>query len=137
VDGPLHIKSRTPSADWRSKLRYMMPMILPNSFAFRRELFDEHGTLDESLHYANDYDFLRRIVDAGARGVYAEGAWYYFQVGGLSQQRHYDCAREVARTAIRHGSSSVLTHFHFARRFLETKASFLLNRLRRSGGSPN
>src|SRR5258708_1923661 len=104
VERGVVIKSRTPDKKWALKLKHYMPLILPNTFVFKAELLHKIGALDESLRYANDYDLLRRLLKAGYRGSYSPDAWYFFQTGGLSQARHYDCAREVAQTAVRHGS---------------------------------
>jgi glycosyltransferase involved in cell wall biosynthesis len=130
VENNAVIKSRIPEPNWQANLRYYMPVILPNAFVFRSALLKRIGLLDESLRYANDYDLLRRIHDSGGRGRYSADSWYYFQTGGISQARQFECAREVARTAIKHGSGRVLTVAHTAYRYAKIKASFLLNRYR-------
>jgi GT2 family glycosyltransferase len=130
VDRGSIIKSRAPDRKWASKLRHYMPLILPNTFVFKASLLDQIGALDETLRFANDYDLLRRLLKAGYRGAYCPSSWYFFQTGGLSQARHYECAREVAQTALKHGSHRLPTMWHFLRRYLTTKVSFLLNRFR-------
>jgi len=49
--------------DYDLKARYLsyIPFPQPSSF-FRREVLNEIGTLDESLHYGMDYDLLVRIA---------------------------------------------------------------------------
>lgn len=124
------VKSCRPAQDWQRTIRYCMPAVLPNSFAFRRAVFERLGYLDETLRYSNDYDFLRRIVDADIRGHYCGDAWYYYQLGGLSARRQLECQREVVRSAIAHGSPRIAVYAAFLRIFVLTKLSFLLNRVR-------
>jgi glycosyltransferase len=124
------IKSRKPEKKWELKLQYYMPLILPNTCVFKASLLKQVGPLDESLKYSNDYDLLRRIHDARGRGKYCADAWYYFQTGGISQARHFECLREIAMSAVKHGSKRVPTLWYFAARYLVTKGSFLLNRFR-------
>lgn len=131
VDRGIVTKSRRPDAEWRTRIANYMPVVLPNSFAFRRSVFERIGYLDEGLRFANDYDLLRRIVDRDLKGSYCEDAWYYYQVGGISQQRYLDCALEVARSAIGHGSSRYAVYAHLALLYMKTNVSFQLNRLRR------
>jgi GT2 family glycosyltransferase len=131
VDDGKVIKSRAPDERWRLKIAYFMPVILPNAFVFKRSVFQQVGLLEESLKYANDYDFLRRLLSSGLQGSYCPDAWYYFQVGGLSQAKHFECALEVTATAINHGSARLPTYVYFATRFTYTKLSFLLNACRK------
>ena len=131
VDRGVVTKSRVPVRSWKDEIEYYMPVILPNAFAFRASVFRQIGYLDERLKYSNDYDFLRRVVIAGVPGAYSPSAWYYYQVGGLSQQRFLDCALEVAGAAVAHGSSRRAVYMHLARLYLATHVSFMLNRIRR------
>jgi glycosyltransferase len=128
-DGRL-IKSRTPEEGWERKIKYYMPLILPNAFAFQKRIFAEIGLLNEDLMYANDYDLLRRVLKAGYKGSRCVDAWYYFRAGGISQARHAECAREVAKAAISHGSGRVLTSLHYVARYCATRISFGLNQWR-------
>jgi glycosyltransferase involved in cell wall biosynthesis len=131
VDGGIVIKSRRPDLNWERKIRYSMPVLMSNSFAFRRTVFEKIGYMNEGLRYACDYDFLRRIQDAGIRGAYSPDAWYYYQTGGLSQTRQFTCAREVARSAISHGSPMLLTYAHLGKAYLAVRSSFALNWMRK------
>jgi glycosyltransferase len=131
VDGGVIIKSRRPDLNWARKIRYVMPVLMSNSFVFRRTVFEKIGYLNETLRYACDYDFLRRLQEAGIRGVYSPNAWYYYQTGGLSQTRQLACGREVAQSAISHGSPFLLTYAHLGRAYLAVRCSFALNWLRK------
>lgn len=130
ADGVI-IKERRPEIKWARKIRYRMPMILSDTFVFGAKVLASVGPLDESLKYANDYDLVRRVVDAGYKGGYSTDAWYYYQAGGLSQARHLECALEVAKSAVGHGSHPLWTGYHFVIRYLSTKISFYLNACRR------
>jgi GT2 family glycosyltransferase len=47
---------------WR-RMRYWQGWDIPQpTLFFDRSLFQEHGQLDESLHYALDYDWLLRVL---------------------------------------------------------------------------
>jgi glycosyltransferase involved in cell wall biosynthesis len=131
VDRGVVIKDGRPADSWREDIRFAMPMICPNTFAFRKSVYDRVGHLDESLRFANDYDFLRRLVKSGANGAYAEGAWYYYQLGGLSERRLLETQLEVVRAAIAHGSPRSAVYAVFVRMFVMIKISFWLNRIRR------
>jgi glycosyltransferase involved in cell wall biosynthesis len=131
VESGVVIKSRKPDLDWQDNIRYAMPMVMPNSFAFKRTVYEKIGYLNEGLKYANDYDFLRRVQSAGIRGAYSPGAWYYYQTGGVSQTRHFECLKEIARSAISHGSPTLLTYAYLAKTYLAVKCSFALNWMRK------
>ena len=131
VDGGVVIKSRRPDLNWARKIRYVMPVLMSNSFLFRRTVFEKIGYMNEGLRYSCDYDFLRRLQEAGIRGAYNPNAWYYYQVGGLSQTRQLACGKEIAQSAISHGSPMLLTYIHLARAYFAVRCSFALNRIRK------
>ncbi len=129
VDGSV-VKSRVSDVEWESRILYSMPRIMSNSFVFRRELFESEGPLDESLRYACDYEFVLRLVTRGFHGMHCSDAWYFYQVGGLSQRRFFEVALEVARASLKHGGRPVPAYWHLCKAYLRVKISFLLNEFR-------
>lgn len=130
INGDLAIKNRQPQKNWENYLTYGMPKIMSNTFIFKKTIFDELGFLDESILYANDYEFIRRCIKANKLHKMVKETCYNYSIGGLSQSKLLPCLIEVSRIAIAFGDSKFMTYSFLLYKWLVVKISFIVNSLR-------
>ena len=61
-----------PTEPWDSERFYETCFICQPAVFFRRQVVEQHGLLDESLHYCMDYEYWLRLSKAGVRFAYLE-----------------------------------------------------------------
>ncbi|MDC0166172.1 glycosyltransferase [Gammaproteobacteria bacterium] len=132
INGNEIIKYREPQNNWENNLSYGMPKIMPNTFMFKRNIFNDLGLLDESILYANDYEFIRRCIKANKRSQKVKNTFYNYSIGGLSQSKLLPCLLETAKIAIKNGDSKFKTYCYLCYTWCVVKISFILNSLRKT-----
>lgn len=130
-DGP-HPKFRyVGDPGYAGVIRRRWPAVGHPTLLATRDCFERIGLFDPIYRNAMDYDWLLRLHNAGARGVYCPDAVGHMTHDGVSNLQFRRTIEEIKQIVIAHGRNPLLAEAEARLRYFKTTVA---QPIKRSGG---
>jgi glycosyltransferase involved in cell wall biosynthesis len=116
--GDEHIEMGLP--DYHVSIVYDVVAVPHPTVFVRKKVYEQIGVFDSAYTLAMDYEFVRRMVHAGIKGICIPHLQAVMRQGGVSDRNIIEAFRQVMRISIRYGFNPFLAVGYFSLKAVRT-----------------
>lgn len=105
--------------NYAHKILYEMPNINTPSIVIKKNSFNRIGPINIKLFVASDYEWFLRLHISGGYGVHSNKLYANHRLGGISSKYYFLGLKEIKLSAIKNGSSRVISNYYYYKHLIK------------------
>jgi glycosyltransferase involved in cell wall biosynthesis len=105
--------------NYTHKILYEMPNINAPSIVIKKNAFNRIGPININLCVASDYEWFLRLHISGGYGVFSNQLYANHRLGGISSNYYFRGLKEIKFSAIKNGSSRVISNYYYYKHLIK------------------